>query len=306
MKLRSIAIVTACVLATQVLAGCGGFNRWPWGSTQRVPGPMESAHHPLPPGDSEEHPPGPEEVLVLRHADPVQVRPAGLSSSFPLAFYNKDLRVTAGSGVYTAPGGRAEVLWPGGNSIVLFGRCAGIVGSKSRGESAFLFRQIERAEVSFTSEDQVELVGGSRLSAHSGPFVLDHVREDILRVKNQSKSTGQIAFRETVLTLDPGEVVDLALLAGGASPVQSDPGLQEAKGPGFVVAWSGQVDVAKDERSVRVRALGEHELRGLGLRIRMNRDEEVTFLGHVQRRAEVVPPRERAPAVEAASTPEAP
>lgn len=290
MKLRSFAPVFTCTVATCVLSSCGGFYRWPWGSTQRVPGPMESERHPLPPGDSEEHPAGPEEVLVLRHADPVQVRPAGLASSFPLAFYNKDLRVTAGSGVYSAPGGRAEVLWPGGNSIVLIGRSAGIVGSKSRGESAFLFRQIDRAEVHFTSEDQVDLVGGSRLSAHSGPFIVDHVRDDILRVKNQSKSTGQIAFREAVLTLDPGEVVDLALLAGGASPVQSDPGLQEAKGPGFVVAWSGQVDVAKDERSVRVRALGEHELRGLGLRIRMNKDEEVTFVGHAQKRAEITRP----------------
>lgn len=292
--LRSIAVV-----ATFALSSCAGTMRWPWSSPQRVPGPMENDVEPLPPGDIDEHPAGPEEVLVLRHADPVQVRPAGLSSSFPLSFYNKDLRVTSGSVVYSAPGGRAEVLWPGGNSIVLFGRCAGIVGSKSRGESALILRQLTRAEVHFTTEDQVELIGGSRLSAHSGPFILDHVRRDILRVKNQSKSAGQIAFREAVLNLDPGEVVDLALLAGGASPVQSDPGLQEAKGPGFAVQWSGQVDVAKDERSVRVRALGEHELRGLGLRVRMGRDEEITFIGHAAARASV----KHAPEPAAAPTP---
>ncbi|MBK7876601.1 MAG: hypothetical protein IPJ77_12790 [Planctomycetes bacterium] len=281
---------------------CAGFLRWPWGSTQRVPGPMESDRDPLPPGDSLSHLPGPEEVLVLRHADPVQVRPAALTSSFPLSFHDKDLRVTAGSGVYSAPGGRAEVLWPGGNSVVLSGRSAGIVGSKSRGESAFLFRQIERAVVDFKSEDQVELVGGSRLSAKSGPFLLDHVRPDILRVKNQSKLAGEIAFRDAVLTLDPGEVVDLPLLDGGASPVQSDPGLATTQGPGFQVAWSGQVDVGKDPAAVRVRALGEHEVHALGLRVRMERDEEVVFHGVVRARGAAPAAPTPAPATTPAPT----
>lgn len=273
---RAWAIAAAAGLALGS-SSCAGFLRWPWGSTQRVPGPMADARSPLPPGDSETHPPGPEEVLVLRHADPVQVRPANLSSSFPLSFYSKDLRVTSGSGVFSAPGGRAEVLWPGGNSIVLTGRSAGIVGSKSRGEPAFYFRQVERAVIDFKSEDQVELLGGSRLSAKSGPILLDHVRSDLLRVKNQSKVAAEIAFREAVLVLDPGEVVDLALLATGASPIQSDPGLARVQGPGFGVAWSGQVDVDRDQDAVRVRALGEHEVRALGLRVRMERDEEVVF-----------------------------
>ncbi|MBI5362724.1 MAG: hypothetical protein HZA53_06065 [Planctomycetes bacterium] len=280
--LRPSAVVGSIALAL-LASSCAGFLRWPWGSTQRVPGPMENAREPLPSGDAETHPPGPEEVLILRHADPVQVRPANLTSSFPLSFYDKDLRVTAGSGVFAAPGGRAEVLWPGGNSVVLSGRCAGIVGSKSRGEPAFFFRQIERAVIDFKTEDQVELLGGSRLSAKSGPILLDHVRPDILRVKTQSKAAGEIAFREAVLTLDPGEVVDLPLLAGGGSPLQSDPGLALTQGPGFQVAWSGQVDVGKETELVRVRALGEHEVRALGLRVRMGRDEEVVFRGIVRR-----------------------
>ncbi len=288
MNARARSLQTAFV-ALALAAGassCAGFLRWPWGSTQRVPGPMASDRDPLPAGDSGSHAPGPEEVLVLRHADPVQVRPAALSSSFPLSFHDKDLRVNSGSGVYSAPGGRAEVLWPGGNSVVLSGRSAGIVGSKSRGESAFLFRQIERAVVDFKSEDQVELLGGARLSAKSGPFLLDHVRPDILRVKNQSKLAGEIAYRDAVLLLDPGEVVDLPLLQGGASPIQSDPGLATTQGPGFPVAWSGQVDVAKDAEGVRVRALGDHEVRGLGLRVRMERDEEVVFRSAVRAKAE--------------------
>ncbi len=283
-----VAFVLALSCAT-LASSCTGLRRWPWGSTQRHPTPMESTKEPLPPGESDAYTPGPDEVLVVRHADPVQVRPAGLPSSFPLSFYNKSLRVTSGSGVYSSPGGRAEVLWPGGNSIVLLGRSAGIVGSKSKGESAFLLRQIERVLVVFNNDDQVELIGGARLSAHSGPFVLDHTREDILRIKNQSKAAGQIAYREAVLALDPGEVVDLPLLELGAHPSQSDPGLEEVVGPGFRVAWSGQVDVARDERSVTVRALGEHEVRGLGVRLHLERDETATFLPAIGSLRETLP-----------------
>lgn len=282
--------LVAITLALSLLAtSCTGLRRWPWGSTQRHPMPMESTKEPLPPGESEAYTPGPDEVLVVRHADPVQVRPAGLPSSFPLSFYNKSLRVTSGSGVYSSPGGRAEVLWPGGNSILLMGRSAGIVGSKSKGESAFLLRQIERVLIVFTNDDQVELIGGARLSAHSGPFVLDHTREDILRIKNQSKAAGQIAYREAVLALDPGEVVDLPLLELGAHPSQSDPGLEEVIGPGFRIAWSGQVDVSRDERSVTVRALGEHEVRGLGVRLHLERDETATFLPAIGSLRETLP-----------------
>jgi hypothetical protein len=277
-RARGVALAFACLaLGT----ACTGFHRWPWGSTQALPGPMENETDPLPPGDRTTYQPGPEEVLVLRHADPVQVRPAGLAAAFPLSFYDKDLRVVAGSGVYSAPGGRAEVLWPGGNSIVLYGRTAGVVGSKSRGESAFVFLQIERASIAFEEEDQVALIGGSQLSVRSGPFILDHTRRDILRVKNQSKAAGQIAFRDEILVLDPGEVVDLPLLESGGSPIQSDPGLQATRGPGFGVAWSGQVDVDTGPDAVRVRALGEHEVHGLGVRVRMGRDEVVEFHGVV-------------------------
>lgn len=293
----------ATTLACLVLAiapACAGFHRWPWGTTQRAPAPMKNDVNPLPPGDSERLPPGPEEVLVLRHADPVQVRPAGLTASFPLSFYNKSLRVNAGSGVSSAPGGRVEVLWPGGNSIVLFGRSSGVVGSPSRGEPAFLIRQVERAQIDFNADEQVELLGGARLSASTGPFILDHVRFDILRVKNQSKGPGRISFREALLTLDPGQVVDLPLLASGAAPVQSDPGLQQTGGAGFRVAWSGQVDVEPEEGAVRVRALGEHELVGLGLHVRMLRDEEALFLPHAVRKdagapATPVPPTPTSP-----------
>lgn len=292
---RALACGALALLAL-LTSSCTGFRRWPWGSTQLHPTPMESTREPLPPGDSEAYKPGPDEVLVVRHADPVQVRPAGLAAPFPLSFYNKNLRVTSGSGVYSSPGGRAEVLWPGGNSIVLMGRSAGIVGSRTLGESALLLRQIERVLIQFVEEDQVELLGGARLSAKSGPFVLDHTRADILRIKNQSKSTGQIAYREAVLALDPGEVIDLPLLEAGSHPTQSDPGFEEVVGPGFRVAWSGQVDVARDDRSVTVRALGQHEVRGLGVRVRLERDETATFLPSIGSLRAAQPAASAAPA----------
>ena len=88
---------------------------------------------------------------------------------------------------------------------------------------------------------------------------------------------------------DPGEVVDLPLLELGAHPSQSDPGLEEVIGPGFRIAWSGQVDVSRDERSVTVRALGEHEVRGLGVRLHLERDETATFLPAIGSLRETLP-----------------
>jgi len=44
------------------------------------------------------------------------------------------VRVHAGSEVSSAPGGRIEVLWSNGNSIVLFDGGAGVVGSPSKGQ----------------------------------------------------------------------------------------------------------------------------------------------------------------------------
>jgi hypothetical protein len=271
-----IAIVfSACAFSS----GCAGFWRWPWGTTQRWPEPMEAKFDPLPPGDQDLYPPGPEDVLVVRHADPVQVRPAGLSSSFPLSFYNKTLRVSSGSAVYSAPGGRLEVIWPSATSVLLFGRGSGIIGSRSRGEPTFILRQVERAEVTFKKEDQIELLGGSQLAAHSGPFILDHRRENILRVRNQSKAAAQIAYRDANFVLDPGQVIDLPLLSAGSKPSRSESGLSTLAGAGFGVEYSGHVEVLSKDSDVALRALGEHEIHALGVRVRMERDEEVCLGG---------------------------
>lgn len=259
------------------LTGCAGFVHWPWTSTQRWPGPMDTTSDPLPKGDAVAAPTGAEEVLVVRHADPVQVRPAGLTSSFPLTFYNKSIRVMAGSAVYSAPGGRAEVLWADGSSVVLFGRGTGFIGSESRGEPVFSFREVERAALELKRETQIELLGGAELAAHSGPFVLDHVRPDILRVKNQSKATGEIHFREARIVLDPGQGVDLPLLSAGGTPVSQTTGLSVARAGGVRVEYGGEIDLLDGATGVGLRARGEHEIRGQGVSVRLAPGEEVRF-----------------------------
>ncbi len=260
-------------------ASCAGFTRWPWGSTQRWPGPMEATVSPLPQGDLVPEVTGPEEVYVVRHADPVQVRPAGLSSSFPLSFYDKDIRVGAGSAVYSAPGGRVEILWSDGSSIVMFGRGTGIVGSSSRGEPAFTFREVERALIDLKHDEEIELYGGAHLSADSGPFILDHVREDILRVKNQADSAGRIAFREAVFTLDPGQIVDLPVLSAGASPAPRDSGLALARAGGFSIEYGGAIERLSAASGVSLAASGDHEIHGLGVSVRLRPGEQASFRG---------------------------
>ncbi len=269
----------AILFALCALQSCAGWTRWPWGTTQRWPGAMENAVDPLPPGEAHLFEEGPEEVLVLRHADPVKVRPAGLSAGYPLTFYRKSVRVHAGSEVSSAPGGRIEVLWSNGNSIVMFDGGSGVVGSPSRGESSFVFFTCERARIQLKEPDDIGLLAGARLSASSGPFVLERVREDVLRVSNQSKGPGEVLFRDAVIRLDPGQQVDLALLSAGGTPIQKDLAQKSVDGPGFVVSWSGSVDAQGSGNGVSARALGENEIEGLGVRVRLERDETVRFEG---------------------------
>ncbi len=268
----------ACALAAAT-SSCSAYGRWPFWSTQRDPSPMTDAVDPLPPGAQLLYPEGPEEVLIVRHADPVKVRPAERTGGFPLSFYEKTTRVHSGSSVSVAPGGRVEILWNDGTSILMSDRGFGLVGSPSRGESMFTFLEVTSAWIELEGDEQIDLVGGARLSAASGPFVLERVRSDILRVKNQSKASGRVAFREDVIELDPGQAVDLPLLSNGGKPTRSATSSERVAGPGFQVLSSGSVQTDADATRVRVQAVGEHEIQGLGQRIRLDRGEEVDFQG---------------------------
>ena len=271
------AVSVAALACAGLLPACGGLLRWPWGATQRWPGPMEPLANPLPPGDRDLYHEGPEEMLVLRHADPCQVRPPGYASSFPLSFHQKQLRVHAGACVYAAPGGRVEVLWPNGSSVTLSGRGAGIIGSKSRGEPAFVFQQVDRAQVELEERDEVELVGGARLSAEGGPFRLELLRRDMLRLRNQSKGSGDVAYRASVFHLDPGQIVDLPLGTTAGTPRPEPGDWQTASAGGLSIEWQGALERLDEPGQLGLRATGEHEIRALGLRLRLERDEEVRF-----------------------------
>jgi hypothetical protein len=274
----SLHFVIACAVAFSTTS-CAGFIRWPWGSTQRWPEAMENTADPLPPGQSEWLEEGPEEVLVVRHADPVKVRPAGLTGSYPLKFYDKSLRVHAGSAINSAPGGRIEVVWPNGNSLVMFDRGAGAIGSPSRGQPSFIFLNLTGALVRFKVADQVQLPTGVLLSAADGPFTIELVEADVLRISNRSKGPGEVQFRDEVITLDIGQIVDVPMLSAGGKPQPLDPNLKVAEGPGYRVSWSGSADVERGTSSVRLRALEANEVRANGVRVKVDRDESVVFEG---------------------------
>jgi hypothetical protein len=264
-------------LALAPLSGCF------WMRTQLWPGPMGGEQADLPPGDAELRLPGPEEVSVLRHADPVRVRPAGALAGYPLAFFEKRARLTAGGCVIVAPGGRAEVLWPSGSAIVLFGQGLGWVGSPSRGEALFEFQDVDGARLDLVPGDRVQLLGGAILTGDSGPYMLDRESDDTLRIRNQSEARVQVAFREETFELDPGQSLTLPLLSAGGAPLSPDLGLQRVAGPGFAVHVRGPVEVQPSGEGVRVNALperlGERFLRGLGVSVRLREGEAALFTG---------------------------
>jgi hypothetical protein len=270
----------AGALALALLAsGCSGWSRWPWWSVQRHPEPAVDAVDPLPPGAHLEFPEGPEEVLVVRLADPVRLRPAGRRNGFPLSFHDKTARARSGSSVTVAPGGRAEVLWPSGTTLRLSGRGFALIGSPSRGESLMRILDVERAQITLKEPEQVELPGGSRLFASSGPFSLERLRADLVRLRNQSKAAGQLAIRDELFHLDPGQSVDLPLLSAGGAPLEPLLTRETVQGPGFALAIRGAAEAQPAGDALRVRALGDHELRALGQSLRLDAGGEALIGG---------------------------
>lgn len=285
-------------------SGCAGFQQLPWTSTQRWPGPMENLRDPLPPGEGDLYPPGPEEVRIVRHADPVQVRTAGSSASFPLSFRRKEIRVASGSSVSCAAGGRAEILWPDGGSVILFGRTAGIVGSLSRGEPSFLLRDLEGAQFDPASEDLYELLGGAQLRARAGPVRVLRVREDVLLVSNQSKRSAEVAYLDATIVLDPGQAVHLPILSSPGDPGAGSGGRPTAPprpagilhGRGFAVERDGEAELSVDGSTIVAR--GEGVARALGVSVRLGSGDEARFSGLAAPRPGEVSPAAATPPAE--------
>lgn len=271
--MRPVAASIAALALAAVGAGCLARD------TQRWPGPMRPTAEPLPPGDALRHPPGPEEVSVQRHADPVQVRPAGALRGYPLSFFDKRARLTAGGAVIVSPGGRAEVLWPDGASVVLSGEAIGWVGSPSRGEPVFEFQELDRARLELREGMQVRLLGGALLTGNSGPYMLDHASDETLSIHNQSKAPLQVAFREERLELAAGQIVKLPLLSSGGAPAGDDAELARFQGPGFLLRMAGEPECREEGERVLVSAAGDRpaEILTFGVRVRLGAGERATF-----------------------------
>jgi len=273
MKIQS-AVLPCLVTLTLLSSSCT------WLTTQRWPEPMARDVNKLPPGEVALHPPGVEEVTVLRHADPVRVRNPGALASFPLSFYDKSLRATAGTSVLTSYGGRAEILWPSGASVVLFGKSIGWIGSPSRGEPAFELQEVERAQLDLRAGDQVRLMGGAILSGASGPYAIERLPSGgVQRVINQSKGPVKIAFREEVFELGPGQKVDIPLLSAGGAPMLSDTELRRLSVGRFNLHVSGPLEPVVEGDAVSVSSAGESQLVALGVRIQLGAGERALLSG---------------------------
>lgn len=250
-----------------------------WTGVQRWPGPMRATRTPLPPGDTALHRPGPEEVTVVRHADPVQIRPAGALSGRPMEFFDKRAQLNAGGAVIVSPGGRAEVLWPSGASAVVLGESVAWVGSPSRGEPLLEFDELERARLELREGDSVRLLGGSLLSGAGGPFTLEHLGDEVVTVSNQGKDTATISFREERFELAPNQAVRVPLLSSGGAPFVDDSSLRRFDGQGFSVRIGDELACEEAGAAIVVRAPDgvTGEARALGLRAKLSSGESVRF-----------------------------
>ena len=240
-------------------------------NTQRFPKPMKSPDV-LPEGAANLFERGPEEAFVVRHSDPVQIRRPGEVSSFPMNFYNKTARVNAGSWVQSGAGGKVEVLYSGETNLTMLGRGTAVLGSSARGEPVALFLEMDKARITLGPEEYVRLLGGAVLSGAGGPYVIDHPKDEILTVTNRSKVELAVAFREERIILAPGEVVHLPLLEGsGGGPIEADPAFDLVAGTDLSVLARGDVEVlTRSPQAVEMRVTGPHELRGLGLVLRLD------------------------------------
>lgn len=260
---------------------CGCIN------TQRVPGPMTQESFVLPLGQGADYVPGPSEVVVLRHGDPVQVRRPGATVSFPLTFYSKRLRLGSGGWVLNGVGGRAEVQVPGSSTMVhLFDRGAIMVGEPTREEPMLSLIHADRASIQLAPGDRISLVGGVELEAdaliESGPFDFRTTGRDRVEIANHGRTIATLLYLDQVLALGPGEVFELPILPGGTGPLARgpEPFLLTVE-PGF---WAGDspsstapVEVVPDPRGLRVRATDPSDVTGLGVKVHLSEAEEVLF-----------------------------
>ncbi|MCH2102778.1 MAG: hypothetical protein MK297_02070 [Planctomycetes bacterium] len=268
-------------LLLPLLASCVADSRWPLIETQKWPAPMQAVSGAVDSGALRgvvENKPGVEKVLVLRYGDPVQVRPAGATAAYPLPFHDKEVQLHSGSSVLCSPGGKVEILWEGGTSIVFSGRTTGLVGSKSRLEPTFAFVELENATLNLRQGDQVRLLGGALLSADVGPIALERLNSSVVRVENQSKAEARLMFREADFRLAPGEELHFPLLSDGGTPLAQAFDV-EGGASSFPLRWYGSARASATAEGALVTAGGATALRGLGLELELGEGDALFVEG---------------------------
>lgn len=251
--------------------------------TQRWLEPMEPTVWPLPPGAGSDYVPGLEEVVAIRHSDPVAVRRAGEDLPFSLNAVNRRERLNSGGWVMTRAGGHAEVFWPlSGTSILFHEEGALWVGEQARDEPAATFEVLSFASVKLSPGVRIALPTGAELSGdearESGPFKLEARFPEILRVSNDSKVTAFLAYRREVLPLGPGQSVDLALLEAGTRPEDAPPDVRRALEGGVAVDLEGEVEVREFGAGLVAESTGAGRARALGVSVELDPDRRALFL----------------------------
>ncbi len=267
-------------------------------STQRVAGPLWLSGEPVAQGLD-----APPVATVLRHAGPVHVRRPGAADGFRLPFHEKRARVRPGAAVIVGPGGRAELLWTrNATSIVLFGTGVAIVGDPLRDEPLARIERALGAQLDLTPGDRIVLPGGSELRGDpgqpSGPFLVEQ-RVGAVRVKNQSKLAGSVRYRDAVLDLLPGDVVDLPLLSDGAAPFERGAERASATIGRVDVTTRGTVRAEQSPGGIRLRAAEDAQVGVGGVFVRLKNGEAAVF-------SELSAPTSRADSTESVDSPGSP
>jgi len=247
------------LLVLCILAGC---------NAHRYPRPMGGPEN-LPPGFTDMLLEGPEEALLVRHADTVHVKRAGQTSVHRLHFYDRQARIHAGAAVFTDAGGRAELIFPGGSLARMHGNGILVIGSPSRGEPFVSFIQIERASVKMESGEVVRLPGGSHLLGDGGPFYVGRVSREVLELRHRGYTQAVLAFGTKRIVLTPGDVLHVPLLLSGAAPRTIDPDHTVAGSVGAVplVLGPGVVPPGDFDGHVQFDLLSGQSLRALGVQV---------------------------------------